>query len=444
MSRIKELRQKKADLTTALSNIIDNPEGENGYLSEAQEKIYQAKEAELELVSKDLTRSEKQRDRELELESSIGYQSSPNNTVRVQVGDDLATKRPWNGLGEMLQAVACASSPRGGKVAGGGIVDPRLYPQAASGLQNSVPSEGGFLVQTDYTADLLNKGYETSILASRCKRIPIGEGSDSLDAPFIDETSRVNGSRWGGVRVYRAKEADSVTATKPKFGKMELKLEDLKGLCYVSERLLRDSTSLEAIVQQSFAEEFGFKVDDEIVNGSGVGEALGILNADALVTVAKESGQASATVLFQNITKMRSRLFAKSRANSVWYINQDIEPQLQSMSITVGSGGMPVYLPAGGIADDGYDRLFGRPVIPIEQCATLGTVGDIILADLSQYLLIDKDGLQAASSMHVRFIYDEMTFKFNYRINGTPIWKSTLTPYKGSNTLSPYVALQTR
>ncbi len=122
----------------------------------------------------------------------------------------------------------------------------------------------------------------------------------------------------------------------------------------------------------------------------------------------------------------------------------DIEPQLFTMSLTVGSGGVPVYMPAGGVSGTPYSTLFGRPVIPLEQCQTLGTPGDIILADFSQYLLIDKGGINAASSIHVRFLYDENVFRFIYRVDGQPIWNQPVTPFKGSSTKSPFVALAAR
>jgi HK97 family phage major capsid protein len=86
----------------------------------------------------------------------------------------------------------------------------------------------------------------------------------------------------------------------------------------------------------------------------------------------------------------------------------------------------------------------GRPVIPVEYCATLGTAGDIVLVDLEQYLMIDKGKVEGASSIHVRFLYDEMTFRFVYRVDGQPIWHAALTPFKGTNTLSPFIALETR
>jgi HK97 family phage major capsid protein len=128
--------------------------------------------------------------------------------------------------------------------------------------------------------------------------------------------------------------------------------------------------------------------------------------------------------------------------NYVWLINQNIEPQLYTMAVAVGTGGIPVYMPAGGLSSAPYGTLMGRPVIPSEFCATLGTAGDIILADLSQYIVIDKGGMQSASSIHVNFTTDETAFRFVYRIDGQPLWKTYLTPYKGSTSYqSPFVVL---
>jgi HK97 family phage major capsid protein len=86
----------------------------------------------------------------------------------------------------------------------------------------------------------------------------------------------------------------------------------------------------------------------------------------------------------------------------------------------------------------------GRPVIPTEHNATLGTPGDIILADLTQYVMADKGAPTTASSIHVRFLNDETTFRFVYRVDGQPVWKKPLTPKNGTNTYSPFVALATR
>ena len=111
----------------------------------------------------------------------------------------------------------------------------------------------------------------------------------------------------------------------------------------------------------------------------------------------------------------------------------------------VGVGGLPAYMPPGGLSASPYGTLKGRPVIPIEQCAALGTAGDIILADFSQYVTCTKGGIQTASSIHLNFKYDETTFRWVYRADGQPTWNAPLTPYKDTGeTQSPFVVLAAR
>ena len=144
---------------------------------------------------------------------------------------------------------------------------------------------------------------------------------------------------------------------------------------------------------------------------------------------------------------MWSRLFAPSQTNAVWLINQNVFPQLATMSLSVGTGGGPVWIPAGGASASPYSTLMGRPVMPIEQCASIGDLGDIIVADFGNgYILAEKGGIQSDVSIHVRFIYDESIFRFVIRLDGQPVRASALTPYKGGAnfTQSHFVALAAR
>ncbi len=157
-----------------------------------------------------------------------------------------------------------------------------------------------------------------------------------------------------------------------------MNLKKLTGICYLTDELIADTVALESVVSQAFVSEFGFLVDDAICNGTGAGQPLGLLNAGCLVSVAKETGQKAASVVYENITKMWSRLLPQSEATAAWYINRNILPQLYAMSLSVGTGGVPVFMPANGLSGLPFNTLLGKPVIPIEQAATLGTVGDII------------------------------------------------------------------
>lgn len=378
----------------------------------------------------------------IEAQAAIEARQAIDNTVvNPPVRSDIqVTEKKWDTFGNQLQAIRNAATP-------GGVIDSRLLDglkvknASATGLNETINSDGGFMVDEQFVSEMLTRTYETSILANMAKKIPIGPSANGISINGVDETSRANGSRWGGVQAYWTSEAATVTASKPKFKKLEMKLDKLMALCYATDELLTDATALDAVIRQAFTEEMAFKLDDALISGSGAGIPLGLLNSAALVTVNKDASQTNGTITHTNILNMWGRLWARSRGNSVWLINQDCEAQLNNMSVTIGTGGelsifSKEYMEKGTIKN--------RPVITLEQCSSLGTVGDIVLADMGQYMLIDKGGITPATSVHVRFLYDEQVFRFTYRVNGMPIWSAPLTPFKGSNTLSPYVTLQAR
>ncbi len=396
-------------------------------------------ENKIKKIADDLSGMELLKNKLEALEQAVALASAPAKK-------DEAAKPVYSCLGEQLIDVVTMANPDKTRAEYASAAK-RLneVKAAATGASEGIPSDGGFLVQPDF-AGMLDQGtINTGLLSSRCFRVPISGTANGIKANLMNETNRANGSRYGGIQVYWAAEAGTVTKSKPTFRQLELSLKKLFGLFYATEELLNDASALTAMVNKWFPMEFGFKVDDAIVNGTGAGMPLGILNSGCLVSVAKETNQKADTILYENIVKMYARLLDSSDANAVWLVNRDILPQVLTMSLSVGTGGIPVYMPATGAADRPYSTLLGKPMIFTEQNATLGDKGDIILADLNEYMLIDKGGVQAASSMHVQFIYDEMTFRWTYRIDGQPIRSAPLTPYKGTaNTRSPFVTLDER
>lgn len=343
----------------------------------------------------------------------------------------------FKSLGDYLLAVRSAGLP-------GGRVDEKLYiANEASGLNEGTPSDGGFLVHSDFSTNLLDLAARESLLYPRTNRFQVA--GNSIVLPAVDESSRATGSRWGGVRTYWSSEASQATSSKPKFREMKLSLKKLIGLAYATDELIEDSAVLAKVIGQSFADEIAFMRDDAILRGVGGGQPLGILNSGALVTVDAETGQATDTVIFDNVLKMFSRMVPRSRKNAVWLINQSVEPQLYSLALDIGTGGGPVFLPAGGASEAPYSTLFGRPVLLCESCSALGDLGDILFIDPTQYVLAEKaGGIKVDASIHLRFDYDESAFRFVYRFDGQPAWDQALTPYKGADDLSPFVALAAR
>jgi len=353
----------------------------------------------------------------------------PGITRTVEYKDN----KEFRTFGEQLVAVVNAENhPR--------ELDARLT--RASGLQEGAPSEGGFLVQEDFATELFRRTNEVGILFGRVRKFELTSRSNTLKMNGIDESSRAS-HRWGGIIAYWESEAGEKTSSKPKFYQMELNLKKLIGLCYATDELLEDAALLDNVIKDGFAEEFGFQLDDAIYEGTGAGMPLGMLNCGSGIEVTRTE---SSHIMLEDIKNMWARMWGPCRNNAIWLYNQDCEPDLMDMGFCLSgeSGcGIPVWMPSNSIAGRPHNTLLGRPAIPFEHCKSLGTVGDIAFVDPTQYLMITKGGMQSASSIHVRFIYDESVFRFVMRVDGQCMWNSHLTPHEGSNTLSPYVFLAT-
>ena len=315
--------------------------------------------------------------------------------------------------------------------------------KAISGLSEAVPADGGFLVGVDRSTSLLSRVYSVGDLLRRVDMVGIGAGSNGMTFNAENESSRINGARRGGIQAFWACEAADKEDSHPTFRQMELSLNKVIGLVYATDELLEDATALEGWIMRNLPEELRFVVEDSIINGLGGGMPQGIMGSPCLVTVAPEPAQAITTVVSENVINMWARRYIGAR-DYVWLIHQDVTPQLHQMNLGVGAGGGLTYMPPGGLSGAPYATLMGRPVLEIEYCQTLGVTGDIILAALSEFQMIDKGGMQSASSIHVRFTNDETVFRFVYRCDGQPKWNSPLTPFHGNNTVSPFVTLAGR
>jgi HK97 family phage major capsid protein len=429
---IKALRQRAVESKKKLRAMLDKAAAENRDLNESEEADYNKELKALENTEKSIEREVALLERERRTEPVADI-----NEEAARAAGAPGQKQGFKSLGEMLLAV------RKFEMSKGQARDPRLFAGPA-GMDEAMPAEGGFLVQKDFSAELLKRMYQTGQIVSRTRKIPLSGSSNGIKINAIDEDSRADGSRWGGVVGYWANEAAALTQSKPKFRRVELQLNKLIALCYATDELLEDAAALEAVIQESFGEEMTFKVEDSIINGTGAGQPLGLMNSGALITQAKDSGDSGAVLTTNDVLNMWNRLWVPSRPRAAWLADVSIEPQLYKLVLGAPSLGQILLYTPPGDKDNQTGMLMGRPVIFHEHGAVLGTPGDIILADLSQYVMIDKNGVRQDYSMHVNFLTDEGVFRFVYRIDGQAWWKKPLTPKSGGPTLSPFVALATR
>ncbi len=399
-------------------------------LTDEETKAYEAAETEFDALDVVIAREQKLAGKEAQAKEpeNPGYRPSV-----VVVNEPLP--RPFKNLADQLRSIKNAATT--------GRIDDRLLQvnNAALGGNEGIGSEGGFAVQTDIAGAMMETAAKAGEILSRVDQYEVSGGSNAVKWMDVDESS-VATTVFGGVQVYWAAEAAQVTAAKPKLLERELKLEKLMGLAYATYELEQDSSFVNALYTRAFQLAIQRELESTIVGGTGAGKPLGFLKGGSIVAVAKETGQEADTVIWNNISKMYNRQLDKTAVGLVWLLHPDVHEQLDFLDFPVGVGGVPVYLQA--TSQGQLDTLKGKPILESDQCSTLGDQGDINLVDLSQYLLIYKGGVDAASSIHVQFLTAENCFRFIFRANGMPKKHQSLTIKNSTNKRSSFVTLAAR
>lgn len=440
-SRIKSLQDRQAKLVTAMDALLDaaHSDGEREFTAEEQ-AAFDGHKTDLAQVRQHLAREEALQEAERACTSGIAVHEARIGEQRPAFLDD--PNRGFKSTQEFFRAVLSASEGRH-------TSDERLLFLSGrrNGFSMTAGSDeaggyadpyGGFLVPHGFMPQLLQVAAEADPTAGRTTAIPMQSPQVTIPAR-TDKTHTSSVS--GGLVVYRRAETQAVTASRMEVEQVQLTATPLMGLSYATEELIADSAlSFVAILEAGFRDEFAARVLNEKLNGTGSGQYEGVINAACTVSITKETGQAADSIVYENIIKMRARCWGYQ--NAIWLYNQDCLPQLMQLVLPIGTAGVSMWQSSAREGEP--DMLLGRPAYPTEFCPTVGDTGDILLGNWSQYLEGTLQGLQSAESMHVRFEYNERTFRFTMRNDGRCWWRSALTPKKSSNTLSPFVKINAR
>ncbi len=455
MSKLKELIEQRKDAIAAAQVIQATAKDDDDRdLTDEEQKAVEAHVAKARSTREEIDKLNARRDAQNKLDLELAAEAALDKAVtpRISAPPNLGpSPNPGANIGN--PRLASEDDPQGSfashtefllSVLATGqaqtITDDRLRPLATVGSDEAGTygdPVGGFLVPSSFSPTLLTVNPEADPTAGRTTAIP-------MDSPVVEIPARTDknhsNSVSGGLRVYRRAEADTSPTSRVELEQVVLRASMLFGVSHATEELLsRSAISFIALLQAGFSDEFNSKMLREKLNGSGVGMMEGVLTTPSLITVAKETGQDADTIVTENIIKMRARCWGFGSA--IWMANHDTLPQLMTMTLDVGTGGVPIWIPS--IREDAPDLLLGRPIFYSEHMETIGDKGDILLGNWSQYLEGLLSGPQQAESIHVRFVNHERTFKFWMENDGKCWWRTALTPDNGS-TLSPFVTVAAR
>ena len=302
-------------------------------------------------------------------------------------------------------------------------------------LVESVGTSGGFTVFPEHLSQLFMLSEFQRYVRERALVLPMR--SRQVVIPTLDQTGSTAGvaNIYGGVLPYWTEEAASKQESEPTFSQMQIIAHKLVTYTEASDELLADSAiGLEALLTRLFGGAIANEEEWTFINGTGAGQPLGIVAAACGVTI-RHPREAANAIGINDIFNLLSHFMG---TQPVWLAHQSSMPQILSMA---GPAGNQSYVWISNARDAAPSTLMGYPIYFIENCATLGSEGDIILADWSKYVIGDRQATQIDSSKHFRFQNDLTAWRAVHRVGGRPWLSAPLTLRDGATEVSPFVIL---
>lgn len=306
-------------------------------------------------------------------------------------------------------------------------------------LVENVGASGGFLVFPEHQNQLFSIDPLSLIFRQRATVLPMR--ARVMQVPVLDQTGApaAGSSYFGGSVAYWTEEGEYKEESQPKFRQMQLVAHKLVVYTEASDELLADSAvPLEALLQNLFRANVLNEEEWTFINGTGAGQPLGVVTANTAtglgptIVVARTGAGA---IVVQDIFNMLSAFQGRS---PIWIAHQSTMPQILALN---GPAANPSYVWIGNGRDQMPTTLMGYPIFFVENAQPLGTMGDIILADLSKYLIGDRQMVTLDASKHYRFRYDLTSWRAVHRVDGRPWLSAPITYRDGVTQVSPFVIL---
>lgn len=288
---------------------------------------------------------------------------------------------------------------------------------------------GGFAIPPQFLPKLMALKPQSAIIRPRATVIPAGSPPDAaITIPALDQTGSAPSNMFGGVQVGWIGEGGLKPNTDMKLREVTLTPHEVAGLMTVTDKLLRNWQSASGVLEQQLSGAISQAEDLAFLAGNGIGKPLGFLRSTALYRVGR---QIAGSVTYDDIVSMVVHLYG----NGVFFYSRSMLGAL--MRLKDGQG-RPLWLPS--IREGEPATLMGFPAIENTRNPSLGTLGDLSLVDLSQYLIKDGSGPFVATSEHALFAQNKTLIKVFWNVDGAP-WMNAPFQNEGGDLVSPFVAL---
>ena len=387
MSKILELREKRAKAWDAAKQFLDAKRGADGMLSEEDTATYDKMEQDVMNLGKEIERLERQAAIDAELSKAT---STP------------LTGKPGAKMGkDEVEKTGRASDEYKGSFWNAMRVKAPM-PSVLNALQEGTDSEGGYLVPDEFERTLVEALEEENVFRTLAHVIKTSSGDRKI--PVV--ASKGSASWVDEEGAYQ--ESDDA------FSQVSIGAYKLGTMIKVSEELLADSVfDLEAYISKEFARRIGAREEESFFNGDGKGKPLGILAAAGGAEVGVTAASATAITADEVIDLFYS-LKAPYRKNAVWVLNDATVKQIRKLKDTTGQ-----YLWQPSLVAGTPDTILGRPVKTSAFMPTaVAGAKTIAFGDFKYYWIADRQGRTFKKLSELYAANGQVGFMGTQRVDG--------------------------
>jgi len=375
MSKILELREKRARLWDEAKAFLDAKRNENGLLSAEDTETYEKMEADVVNLGKEVERLERQEalDVELSRPTSMPIRSTPDNSVSDDKNAEY--KRAfWN------------------------VMRNNKYVQ--NSLQTGIGEDGGFLVPDEFERTLIESLEEENIFR---------QIANVINTSFGDKKIPVVASKGEAAWV---EEEALIPESDNKFSQISLGAYKLATMLKISEELLNDSVfNLESYIAREFARRIGTKEEESFILGDGKNKPTGILNdtggADLGIT-------AGTTIKADDIIDLYYSLRAPYRKNAVFLMNDSTIKAIRKLK---DNNGQFLWTPS--IQAGQPDTMLNRPLKTSSYMPSIETKKKVMaFGDFSYFWVADRLGRTFQRLNELFAQTSQIGFKATQRLDG--------------------------
>ena len=360
MSKVNELRTKRAKVWEQAKDFLDSHRGERGILSAEDTETYEKMEQEIVDLGREIERQEKLDAIGREMETPL---MAPLTTKPEGRKKDEKTGTASDAYRDAFWAQVRS---RNG-----------ISYEIRNALSEGVDSEGGYLVPDEFERTLVQALEEDNVIRAHAHVFTTSNGIHKIPvvatkgvANWIDE-----GAPYG--------ESDDV------FAQEQIDAHKVGTLIKVSEELLDDSAfDLQQYISKEFTRRIGAKEEEAFLIGDGSKKPTGILHETAGAQVGVTAAGTTAVTADELIDLFYS-LKSPYRRKAIWVLNDSSIRAIRKLKDLNNQ-----YLWQPGLREGEPDLLLGKPLYTSAYMPTI-TAGarTILFGDLSYYWIGDRKGI---------------------------------------------------